>query len=158
MRIIHPWLKSPINPELIQNPWAQGPDLIYPEKGKVYATRGHPKPCLPCQAHLEETIGFRAQSVVHADLIPTFVGLRIFAAMPQRVRMQALVAAFKGKGALRSAVIESVARVRPPTVLTVASALLLHSGLVSGLALMRRYRRSERHSVVLSRVRAWGRE
>ncbi len=102
------------NPELIQKPWVQGPDLIYPEKGKVYATRGHPKPCLPCQQHLEETIGFHAQSVVHADLIPTFVGLRIFAAMPQRVRMQALVAAFKGKGALQVLSSWAVARVRPP--------------------------------------------
>jgi hypothetical protein len=51
------------------------------------------------QQHLEETIGFQAQSVVHADLIPTFVGLRIFAAMPQRVRMRAVMAAFRGKGA-----------------------------------------------------------
>jgi len=54
---------------------------------------------LRSQQHLEETIGFRAQSVVHADLIPTFVGLRIFAAMPQRVRMRAVMAAFRGKGA-----------------------------------------------------------
>ncbi|KAK9841869.1 hypothetical protein WJX81_008362 [Elliptochloris bilobata] len=78
---------------------SKGPDLIYPEKGKLYATRGHPKPCVPCQRHLEESIGFRAEAVMHADLIPTFVGLRIFAAMPQRVRMQAIVAAFRGKGA-----------------------------------------------------------
>ena len=73
--------------------------MIYPEKGKLYATRGHPKPCLPCQHNLEETIGFHAQAVMHADLIPTFVGLRIFSAMPQRVRMQAIMAALRGKGA-----------------------------------------------------------
>ena len=74
--------------------------MIYPEKAKLYATRGQPKPCLPCQRNLEDTIGFHAEAVMHADLIPTFVGLRIFGAMPKRVRLQAVMAAMRGKGAL----------------------------------------------------------
>ncbi len=39
---------GPDRPDLARE---QGPDLIYPEKGKVYATRGRPKPCLPWCGH-----------------------------------------------------------------------------------------------------------
>lgn len=119
----------------------------------MFATRGHPKPCLPCQAHLEETIGFRAQAVVHADLIPTFVGLRIFAAMPQRVRMQALVAAFKGKGALRSAVIGAVAGAMLPSPYVCQRAPCCFTVAFSVVLLFKwMYRQSEKASITLSRV------
>jgi hypothetical protein len=36
--------------------------------------------------------------VIHADLIPTLVGLRIFQAMPNSIRFKALLAACRGQG------------------------------------------------------------
>jgi hypothetical protein len=39
------------------------------------------------------------KQVVHADLIPTLVGLRIFQAMPASVRAKSIFAACRGQGA-----------------------------------------------------------
>ena len=40
-----------------------------------------------------------AWQVIHADLIPTLVGLRIFQAMPASVRARTILAACRGQGA-----------------------------------------------------------
>ena len=65
---------------------------------KPYAARGQPHACSICRERIKEKIGFEANSVVHADLIPTLVGLRLFQAMPASVKGQAILAALTGKG------------------------------------------------------------
>jgi hypothetical protein len=40
--------------------------------------------------------------VVHADLIPGMVGLRIFQAMPPKIKLKAIAAALTGQGGGRS--------------------------------------------------------
>eukprot|EP00884_Botryococcus_braunii_P006820 jgi/Botrbrau1/16139/Bobra.0349s0001.1 len=77
----------------------KGPRMVVPEKLQLYATRGKPKPCPICLEGLEERLGIQFKQVIHADLIPGLVGLRIFQAMPLTVKGKAIWAALLGRGA-----------------------------------------------------------
>lgn len=66
---------------------------------KPYAARGQPHACELCRQRIKEKLDFEPGMVVHADLIPSLVGLRIFQAMPPRVRLKTVFAALSGKGA-----------------------------------------------------------
>ena len=77
----------------------QGPKRLLSERLKPYTARGQPHACSLCRDRIHEKMGFEARSVVHADLIPTAVGLQLFRAMPASVKGQALLAALTGKGA-----------------------------------------------------------
>jgi len=85
----------------------QGPKRLMPERMKPYAARGQPHACTLCKDRIHEKIGFEANSVVHADLIPTAVGIRLFRAMPARVKGKAILAALTGKGELLVAIVLS---------------------------------------------------
>ena len=76
----------------------QGPKRFWAERLKPYAARGQPHACSVCRDRIREKIGFEARSVVHADLIPTAVGIQLFRAMPASVKGKALLAALTGKG------------------------------------------------------------
>ena len=76
----------------------QGPKRFWAERLKPYAARGQPHACSLCRDRILEKIGFEARSVVHADLIPTTVGIQLFRAMPASVKGKALLAALTGKG------------------------------------------------------------
>ena len=79
--------------------WLQGPNKLVPEGAKPYDKRGHYELCELCYAQCIAKFGWEA-NVVHADLIPSTVGLRIFQAMPKRVRAKALLMSLvPGKGA-----------------------------------------------------------
>ena len=80
----------------------QGPKRLLSERLKPYTARGQPHACSLCRDRIHEKIGFEARSVVHADLIPTAVGLQLFRAMPASVKGQVIVAALTGKGAFPS--------------------------------------------------------
>ncbi len=77
---------------------AQGPKILMGERLKPYALRGQPHACELCRKRISDKLGFEPGTVVHADLIPSLVGLRIFQAMPASVRCQAVFAALAGKG------------------------------------------------------------
>lgn len=68
------------------------------ERLKPYQARGQPHACQVCRERVTEKLGFQPGSVVHADLIPSLVGLRIFQAMPARVKGKAVFAALTGRG------------------------------------------------------------
>ena len=76
----------------------QGPKRFWAERLKPYAARGQPHACSLCRDRINEKIGFEARSVVHADLIPTLVGIQLFRAMPASIKGKALLAALTGKG------------------------------------------------------------
>ncbi len=76
----------------------QGPKRFWAERLKPYAARGQPHACTLCRDRIRDKIGFEARSVVHADLIPTTVGLQLFRAMPASIKGKALLAALTGKG------------------------------------------------------------
>ena len=76
----------------------QGPKRFWAERLKPYAARGQPHACTLCRDRIKEKIGFEARSVVHADLIPTLVGIQLFRAMPASIKGKALLAALTGKG------------------------------------------------------------
>ena len=76
----------------------QGPKMIVPEDKQLYQTRGQPHVCARCSALFAERHGFKA-NIVHADLIPMLVGLRIFMAMPTSIRLKAILAALQCRGA-----------------------------------------------------------
>ncbi|CAL8466634.1 g6170 [Coccomyxa elongata] len=77
----------------------KGPKILMGERMKPYALRGQPHACELCRQRISDKLGFEPGTVVHADLIPSLVGLRIFQAMPASVRCKAVVAALAGKGA-----------------------------------------------------------
>lgn len=77
----------------------QGPKILTGERMKPYAARGQPHACELCRQRIKEKLDFEPGMVVHADLIPSLVGLRIFQAMPPRVRLKTVFAALSGKGA-----------------------------------------------------------
>ncbi len=81
------------------NALAQGPRILTSERLKPYVARGQPHACELCRQRINDKLGFEPGSVVHADLIPSLVGLRIFQAMPAGVRAKAVLAALTGKGA-----------------------------------------------------------
>lgn len=76
----------------------QGPKRMWSERLKPYAARGQPHACSLCRERIKDKIGFEAKKVVHADLIPTMLGLRLFQAMPASVKGKAILAALSGKG------------------------------------------------------------
>ena len=79
----------------------QGPNKLIPESVKPFNKRGHYELCELCHAQCIVKFGWEA-NVVHADLIPSTVGLRIFQAMPKRVRAKALLMSLvPGKGAVQ---------------------------------------------------------
>lgn len=75
-----------------------GPSRIIPEKRLLFIHRAQPHTCPLCHSRAEKRY-CQDINVIHADLIPSTVGLRIFQLMPWRVRLQALGKACTGKGA-----------------------------------------------------------
>lgn len=75
-----------------------GPSRLIPEKRLLFVHRAHPSPCPLCYTRAKRRYD-QEINVIHADLIPSTVGLRIFQAMPARVQMKAIVGALIGKGA-----------------------------------------------------------
>lgn len=75
-----------------------GPSRLIPEKRLLYVHRAHPQPCPLCAARAKRRYDQDIR-VIHADLIPSTVGLRIFQSMPRKVQMKAIVGALTGKGA-----------------------------------------------------------
>ena len=79
----------------------QGPQKLVPEQLLPYNARAHYQLCSLCHERCIERFD-RDMNVVHADLIPSTVGLRIFQAMPWRVQLKALLCAcIPGRGAIR---------------------------------------------------------
>lgn len=75
-----------------------GPSRLIPEKRLLFVHRAHPQPCPLCYQRAKRRYG-QDIDVIHADLIPSTVGLRIFQAMPAKVQMKAIAGALTGKGA-----------------------------------------------------------